>query len=369
MNKYAKVFLTIICLSILVIFGVLMTFLSGHKWNALLDINTIGKNENYPIDLVYLWCEDNPQREKLRNEWKEKLGIMKNKNTNSLQATNKGRFVSNDELKYSLRSVEKYAPWINKIYIITDNQVPKWLNLNHPKIKIIDHKDIMPVSARPSFNSTSIEHCISNIKDLSEHFLYANDDMMFGNYVQPEDFFKDGKPMFILGRKINPNSDSSYVITIVNAHNLVSKKFNKNIKNLLRFPHHNIDPYLKSTMKKVKETFKDEIETTINSHFRSDVDIQRMVYTFYAILNNEAYYKIQEKHDHIYNIKSIILGQKRKISYYNDIRYVQELEQLLKIDKYKMFCTNDTKDVNDQDRKKYRNIMEQIFPYKSSFEK
>ena len=373
-KKIRKVLSVIVVLGIIALCGavVIALFFSPKQSNIdvrSLDINTIGKNENYPIDLVYLWCEDNPQREKLRNEWKEKLGIMKNKNTNSLEVTNKGRFVSNDELKYSLRSVEKYAPWINKIYIITDNQAPKWLNLNHPKIKIIDHKDIMPASARPSFNSTSIEHCISNIKDLSEHFLLANDDTMFGNYVQPEDFFKDGKPMFILGRKINPNSDSSYIITIVNAHNLVSKKFNKNIKNLLRFPHHNIDPYLKSTMKKVKETFKDEIETTINSHFRSDVNIQRMIYTFYAILNNEAYYKIQEKYDYIYNIKSIIFGQKRKISYYDDIRHVQELERLLKTDKYKMFCTNDTKDVNDQDRKKYRDIMEQIFPDKSSFEK
>jgi len=371
-KKIRKVLSVIVVLGIIVLCGVaIVAFFSSPKQSdvdvRLLDINTIGKNENYPIDLVYLWCEDNPQREKLRNEWKEKLGIMKNKNTNSLEVTNKGRFVSNDELKYSLRSVEKYAPWINKIYIITDNQVPKWLNLNHPKIKIIDHKDIMPASARPSFNSTSIEHCISNIKDLSEHFLLANDDTMFGNYVQPEDFFKDGKPMFILGRKINPNSDSSYIITIVNAHNLVSKKFNKNIKNLLRFPHHNIDPYLKSTMKKVKETFKDEIETTINSHFRSDVNIQRMIYTFYAILNNEAYYKIQN--NLIFKIKSMFLGKKQQISYDVGINKINKLPEELKKYKYKMFCTNDDEDTTDADRAKYRDIMEQIFPDKSSFEK
>ena len=386
-KKIRKVLSVIVVLGIIALCGavVIALFFSPKQSNIdvrSLDINTIGKNENYPIDLVYLWCEDNPQREKLRNEWKEKLGIMKNKNTNSLQATNKGRFVSNDELKYSLRSVEKYAPWINKIYIITDNQAPKWLNLNHPKIKIIDHKDIMPASARPSFNSVSIEHCISNIKDLSEHFLYANDDMMFGNYVQPEDFFKDGKPIYILGGKIfgfmkriyikiTGKSDISkfqFGKTIVNAYNLVNKQFTNTTLDL-RYPHHNIDPYLKSTMKKVKETFKDEIETTINSHFRSDVNIQRMVYTFYAILNNEAYYKIQEKHDRIYNIKSIILGQKRKISYYVGINKINKLPEELKKYKYKMFCTNDNEDTTDADRAKYRDIMEQIFPYKSSFEK
>lgn len=351
-------------------------FYTHYKVFIPLDINATGKNENYKIDLVYLWCEDTPQREKLRNELKEKLGIMKNKNTNSRESLTKSRFVSNDELKYSLRSVEKYASWINKIYIITENQVPKWLNLKHPKIKIIDHKEIMPKSARPNFNSNAIEHCISNIKDLNEHFLYANDDMMFGNYVKPEDFFKNGKPIYILERRIKKvNKKSTYGQAITNGYKLFEKRFSDHRdiileRLLLRYPHHNIDPYLKSTVKKTQEVFKNEIDTCINSLFRSNTDIERIIYTFYALANNEAYYKI--KGVNIFNRKSLITKKnKQSISYYKNLHNgVRKKNNLIKkLNKYKMFCINDNELTTEEDRKVYKDIMEQIFPDKSSFEK
>lgn len=81
-----------------------------------------------------------------------------------------------------------YAPWINKIFIVTDNQIPDWLDTNHPKIRIIDHKEIMPEECLPCFNSNAIETCIDNITELSEYFLYANDDMFFSSPVKPDDF-------------------------------------------------------------------------------------------------------------------------------------------------------------------------------------
>ena len=358
------------------LFSVIIFFFTHYKVFIPLDINATGKNENYKIDLVYLWCEDNPQREKLRNELKEKFGILENKNTNNPDSLTKSRFVSNDELKYSLRSVEKYASWINKIYIITDNQVPKWLNLKHPKIKIVDHKEIMPESARPSFNSNAIEHCISNIKDLNEHFLYANDDMMFGNYVKPEDFFKNGKPIYILEQRVKMDRKSTYTQAIINGYRLFKKQFSNHRdvildELLLRYPHHNIDPYLKSSVKKTQEVFKNEIDTCINSLFRSNTDIERIIYTFYALANNEAYYKIK-KSNNIFNIKSIITKKnKQPISYYTNVhKGVRKKNNLIKkLNKYKMFCINDNELTTEKDRKVYKNIMERIFPDKSSFEK
>ena len=56
----------------------------------------------------------------------------------SLEAVNEARFANNDELKYSLRSVERYAPWIRHIYIVTDGQVPAWIDLTNPRVSIID---------------------------------------------------------------------------------------------------------------------------------------------------------------------------------------------------------------------------------------
>lgn len=340
--------------------GTKIVFFSGYKYSALLDINYVSKNENYPIDLVYLWCEDNPQRQKLRNEWKKKLGIMQNSNTNSLETTNKGRFVSNDELKYSLRSVEKYAPWINKIYIVTDDgQRPKWLNTKHPKIKIVDQKEILPKSALPSFNSMAYEVVIANIPNLSEHFLYANDDMMFANKVEPGDFFKDGKPIYILSDKMPKTltEEENYLIAINNSYEAIKTKFGKN-DFIRRAPHHNIDPYTKTNILNTNRDFKQGIEETLNSHFRSNKNLQRQIYTYYSILTGNGYYKLLNKNKH-----------KQKPSMYTEIHDILLLPKRLDEWKPKMFCTNDSQNVTDCDRANYKGVMEKIFPDKSAFEK
>ena len=124
------------------------------------------------IDLVYLWVDGSDQ------EWlakkKQFLGESINLNT---EATSKARNADNDELKYSLRSAEKYAPWIRRIFVVTDEQTPKWLNLQNEKIEIVDIRKLLPAEALPCYNSVIIEHFLYKIPGLSEHFLYANDDM------------------------------------------------------------------------------------------------------------------------------------------------------------------------------------------------
>eukprot|EP00762_Andalucia_godoyi_P002468 ANDGO_02653.mRNA.1 Exopolysaccharide phosphotransferase SCO2594 len=104
--------------------------------------------------------------------------------------TSTSRFRDNDELLYSLRSVEKYAPWVRRIYIVTNGQVPAWLNTDHPKIRIVSHEEIfVNKSHLPTFSSPSIEAHLHRIPGLSKKFLYLNDDIMFGSEVWPEDFY------------------------------------------------------------------------------------------------------------------------------------------------------------------------------------
>ena len=105
---------------------------------------------NKPIDIVYTWVDGNDKEwQKEKSFWQQKLGI-EGDNANDC------RFIDNQELKYSLRSVAKYAPWINHIFIITNGQIPTWLDTNHPKITIVNHKEIMPKEALPTFNSEAI---------------------------------------------------------------------------------------------------------------------------------------------------------------------------------------------------------------------
>eukprot|EP00042_Codosiga_hollandica_P052484 m.666937 g.666937 ORF g.666937 m.666937 type:complete len:1519 (-) comp58506_c0_seq6:3156-7712(-) len=100
------------------------------------------------------------------------------------------RFQDNSELQYSLRSVEKFAPWVRHIYIVTNGQIPSWLNLDHPRISVVPHEDIfLNKSHLPTFSSPSIETHIHRIPGLSKYFLYLNDDVCFGTEVWPDDFY------------------------------------------------------------------------------------------------------------------------------------------------------------------------------------
>ena len=136
------------------------------------------------IDLVYLWVDGNDPK------WLEKKNRFIEKKINTV-----GRYQDNQELKYSLRSIEKHLPWIRKIFIVTDDQTPIFLKPNHPKIEIVHHSEIIPKKFLPNFNSRVIEYFMYKIPDLSEKFLYANDDMFVNADLKPSFFFENGIPI------------------------------------------------------------------------------------------------------------------------------------------------------------------------------
>ena len=98
-------------------------------------------------------------------------------------------------LKYWFRGVENYAPWVKQIHFVTCGHLPEWLNINHPKIHIVNHKDYIPEQYLPTFSSHVIELNMHRIPGLSEHFVNFNDDVFLTQPVKPEDFFQDGKPL------------------------------------------------------------------------------------------------------------------------------------------------------------------------------
>lgn len=319
------------------------------------------------IDLVYLWVDGNDtELKQKRLYWQNQYGAKINQ-----QATDKCRFIDNQELKYSLRSVEKYAPWINNIYIITDNQIPKWLDTNNEKIHIIDHKDIMPAETLPTFNACAIETCICNIKKLSEQFLLANDDTFFADYTDPSFFFTEkGYPIFRVSNRILPKhlKEGGYFKMLKNAYDLIEQNFGYKLN---YEPHHNIDPYRKSDFIKCNELFKEEIEKTTFSKFRSDSNIQRVIYSAYTCAIGEG--KLKKVSPLDWNlpfykklIKFITLDLKKDSCYFGagDNRIFKKMK------KYKpnLICINDCDDVTDEDRRNLKNKLENLFPEKSQFE-
>ena len=145
---------------------------------------------------------------------------------------NKQRFNYNNEIQFSLRTVQKFAPWFRNIFIVSDNQTFELDFLEEKirnKIKFINHTDIIPLKYLPVFNSSLIEMFLNNIEGLSDYFIFLNDDVFFGNYITPSYFFDKNRVLksFMWDRKreIDKNKRISYALTIYKSHKLIYEKF------------------------------------------------------------------------------------------------------------------------------------------------
>jgi len=313
--------------------------------------------DNMKIDLVYLWVDGSDPA------WLAKRNAFMGNSCGNTSVNCKGRHADNDELKYSLRAAEKYAPWIHKIFIVTDGQTPGWLDTTNRRIKIVDIAEILPESALPCFNSAIIEYHLHKIPGLSERFLYANDDMFINKPAAPDTFFAaDGLPIIRLCRKpfrrlrwfwkehIGGKPLQQYYKTIVNASQAVKKKYGIYYNGV---PHHNIDAYLKSDCRRVvEETFKKELEPLFTNHIRSGNDIQRILYLYAALAEKRGRLRCVSK-------KESFFLRPFRISNYD------------KLERYRpaLFCLNDSERVSDSDRERLKAWLAKRFPEKSAFEK
>lgn len=329
------------------------------------------KNQ-FLVDIVYLWCDGkDPQFLERKRKYQRKDSKKEN-----FLSTGDIRFFDNDELKYSLRSLEKCAPWINHIFIVTDRQFPKWLNLNNAKITIIDHSQILPSSIIPCFNSSVIERYIGFIPNLEEHFLYANDDTFFGESLNKEFFFFDGKPIV---RVINYNKDngiyraedlprikeqsSFWGKSVINSWELLFSKYN--IKRTQLFEtHHNIDAFTKKAYCDCFFRYQEILDYSIN-RFRDVKDYQRVLFSMDSVYQKTSVIKILPQYSrfrkYLFWLKKLDL----------DSYYIQDkLKSLLalKFIHPKLFCINNSDEINFRDKQYEREFLENRFPEKSSFE-
>lgn len=329
------------------------------------------KND-FLVDIVYLWCDgEEPEFLKRKKEYQEE-----NSEDGNILSTGDIRFFDNDELKYSLRSLEKNAPWINNIFIITDRQYPKWLNLSNPRIHIVDHSEILPSSLIPCFNSSVIERYIALIPDLQEHFLYANDDTFFGEPVKKTFFFSKGNPIV---RVINFNGDTSrynaedlpsikqkssfWGKSVVNSWELLFSGYNLS-KTQLYETHHNIDAYTKKAYSECFFRYQDKLNHSMN-RFRNERDYQRVLFSMDAVYQNTSILKVLPRYSkfrkYLFWLKKLDLD-----SYYIQDKFKSLLA--LSFIHPKLFCINNSDEINPRDKKYEREFLENRFPEKSSFE-
>lgn len=285
---------------------------------------------NFPIDIVYAWANgSDPHYQRLL-----------------AQVSRKGmeyaRFAESNELFYSLYSVYKFAPWVRKIFIIiADYQNPNLHDLPPSlvsKITLIRQSEIMPSDTLPTFNSMAIETVLHLIPDLSEHFIYFNDDTMLGNHVQPTDFFTPNgegyffekwlprmffQPIRLLWPEFN------YLYQTLTLHRQIVKKSHRST--VLWHGLHHCQPCRKSIFEALWQhpITKAVLNTTLHSQLRANNNIQPTALMHLTGLESGS------MHARKMPISSHLFI---KLHHYNMLYHVQLL--LLKKFKPKFLCFN-----------------------------
>lgn len=296
------------------------------------NINTVAMPDDRNIDVVFTWV-DNTDKAWQKKHKKHK--VEGDAAQLGQYATDIARFDNHNELFYSVKAVKKYLPWVRNIYIITDNQIPSWMN----KVKgvtIIDHKDIIDPQYLPTFNSHVIEAFLYRISDLSEDFIYFNDDVFVAKELPKEHFFSANNisSLFVSTKNLynmqKKGVETPTLKASLHSIELLHRHYSYDIKNPLI---HTYFPLKKSGYEKAWQLFDKEIKDFLPNKFRGHNDINMASFLVPWLLYCEA--EAIEKVD---------------VCYYFNIRSrhaVTRYEKLLKLKKLNAsphsFCANDFK--------------------------
>jgi hypothetical protein len=246
----------------------------------------------FAIDAVYTWVDGGDPAWQARkaaalgdNDWVTQV---------SSQTANNSRFASRDELRYSLRALHCFAPWVRRIFLVTDDQVPSWLDISHPQVTVVSHREIFGDTGRlPTFNSQAIESRLHRIPGLSEHFLYLNDDVFLGRPVTPDLFFTSGglTRFFPSAALVDsaPRSDADAPVNSAGKNNrkLIQQAFGRVLtRKMMHTPH----PSRLSVINEIEQRFAEHVEATAGHQFRhpEDISLLSSLQQYYAYLTGRA---------------------------------------------------------------------------------
>ncbi|MFF7645832.1 stealth conserved region 3 domain-containing protein [Streptomyces canus] len=235
----------------------------------------------FPVDVVYTWVDGHDPA------WRERRAACAGRAYHE-EADNAARYLNRDELRYSLRSLRQYAPWVRTIYLVTDDQVPAWLDTGAAGLRVIGHKEIFSdPSLLPTFNSHAIESQLHHIDGLAEHFLYFNDDVFLGRPVIPQDFFlANGLTKFFPSPVLIPPGEPTPLDVPVaaagkNNRTLIEAAFGTVISQKMKHTPHALK---RSVLYEMEARFAEQHQATAGHRFRSldDLSFVSSLHHYYA---------------------------------------------------------------------------------------
>ncbi|WP_160330504.1 stealth family protein [Sphaerimonospora mesophila] len=312
---------------------------------------------DFPIDAVYTWVDGADPAWRARRD--QALGGMRAvRDGISEMATTEARFTSRDELRYSLRSLWTYAPWINRVWIVTDGQTPPWLDGSHPMVTVVDHKEIFTdPSVLPVFNSHAIETQLHHIEGLSEHFLYLNDDFFLGRPLSPRMFFEaNGVTRFFPSSVHVPFGAPEHEESPVHAAGMNNRRVLEDLSGRTLTQKLKHVPYAlrRSLMYELEERFAADFEATARSTFRTTSDISAVssLAHYYAYLNGRA---VPGTVDYTYVDLAVP-------------KTPAKLRRMLARRRHDAFCLNDTAPTTGEQDALLAEFLEAYFPTAAPFE-
>lgn len=242
----------------------------------------------FPIDVVYTWVDGQDPA------WQRRRAAAAGGEVYHPYAANSARFISHDELRYSLRSVRMNMPWVRRIYLVTDRQVPWWLDQEAPELRVVDHREIFAdPEVLPTFNSHAIETQLHHIPDLAEHFLYLNDDVCIGAPVTPGQFFlANGLTRYFPSPALVPlgePSDEDIPSSVAGKNNreLIRREFGPLLTHKMKHVPHALR---RSVLYEIEDKFGEEHRRTAANRFRhrTDISVPSSLHHYYAFHTGRA---------------------------------------------------------------------------------
>jgi len=325
------------------------------------------------IDFVIPWVDGNDSKWiELYNKYSSVKKILVTDDYGTYNSNTK-RYQDIGLLRYWFRCIEKNASWVNRVFFITNGQKPDWINLDCKKLVWIKHEDYIPKEYLPVFSSHPIELNLHRIKDLSEHFVYFNDDFFILNKITTAHYFNDDfLPCdFAILNRVMPEQMGHIILNNLveinirfDKNKVIAKNKNKwfNLvygKELLltlffnKYPRfsgfrgtHTAQPFLKSTFEEVWRNCEHVLCETSASKFRSITDVSQYLFRYWQLVTGK-FHPVSPKG--------------RKLFGFN--MDIKELARCFVDHRVKEVCINDGETHDDIIK-----LFEMYYPEKSDFE-
>ncbi|WP_170219452.1 stealth conserved region 3 domain-containing protein [Nocardioides litoris] len=254
----------------------------------------------FPVDAVVTWVDGrDPAWDAARAARLAESGEAAQART----ASGRARFVDHGELRFALRSLHLFAPWLRRIHLVTAGQVPAWLDHDHPGVRVVDHREILPADALPTFSSHAIETALHRVPGLAEHFVYLNDDFLLGRPLRPEALFSPAglTSVFLSRQNVGLTGDTAdpdvppFVRAAWHNRQLLQERFGAvTLRHLAHAPYaHRV-----SVLEALEREFPEALAATARRPFRSGDDVSTLssLAQHYGLLSGTAYVASLEEH-------------------------------------------------------------------------